>query len=181
MNRRLLLYLGPLYSPRASCPNARLPRRARPACSQPIAGSPFSTVAVKTNVPPIIKWLQPRVGGAEPPKFNCGVSCAYGRTIVLFGGLGVCQARRGARPALCGAHFSPSSLLPLYNLHLLPADCLTHPLSPTNVQPSSPTSYPHSSPLTSHLPAVSSSVTVSHQSHATCQRSPATPSYAQAT
>eukprot|EP00966_Prymnesium_polylepis_P227051 5253602-Prymnesium_polylepis.1 len=37
---------------------------------EPIAGSPFSCTTVKTNVPPLIKWLQPRVGGVEPPKFS---------------------------------------------------------------------------------------------------------------
>lgn len=55
---------------------------------EPIAGSPFLTVVVKTNVPPLIKWLQPRIGGMEPPKCSNAVCCAYGRTILLFGGLG---------------------------------------------------------------------------------------------
>ncbi|KAL1525478.1 hypothetical protein AB1Y20_020334 [Prymnesium parvum] len=55
---------------------------------EPIAGSPFTTVAVKTNVPPLIKWLQPRIGGAEMPRCSHAVCCAYGRTIIHFGGIG---------------------------------------------------------------------------------------------
>ena len=55
---------------------------------EPIAGSPFATVAVKTFVPPMIKWLVPRVnGGAEPEPFSHAAVVTYGRSLVLFGGL----------------------------------------------------------------------------------------------
>jgi len=57
---------------------------------EPIAGSPFATVAVKTFVPPMIKWMQPRIGaagsGAEPEGFAHGAVCTYGRSLIMFGG-----------------------------------------------------------------------------------------------
>ena len=54
---------------------------------EPIAGSPFATVAVKTFVPPMIKWQQPRVpDGPEPLGFSHAAVCTYGRSIIIFGG-----------------------------------------------------------------------------------------------
>jgi hypothetical protein len=55
---------------------------------EPIAGSPFATVAVKTAVPPMIKWLQPRIAsGVEPLPFSHAASCTYGRSLIIFGGM----------------------------------------------------------------------------------------------
>ena len=55
---------------------------------EPIAGSPFATVAVKTNVPAMIKWLPPRIPeGPEPGGFSHAAVCTYGRSIIIFGGM----------------------------------------------------------------------------------------------
>ena len=53
---------------------------------EPIAGSPFATVAVQPKVSPIIKWLQPRISGAELAPFSNAAVCTYGRQLVIFGG-----------------------------------------------------------------------------------------------
>ncbi len=53
---------------------------------EPIAGSPFATVAVKTAVPTVVKWLQPRVGGTAPPPFAHAAHCAHEGTLYVFGG-----------------------------------------------------------------------------------------------
>jgi len=53
---------------------------------EPIAGSPFATVAVKTFVPPMIKWMTPRVGDKEPEGFSHAACCTYGRHLIVFGG-----------------------------------------------------------------------------------------------
>ena len=55
---------------------------------EPIAGSPFATVAVKTFVPPMIKWIPPRIPeGPEPAGFSHAAVCTYGRSIIIFGGM----------------------------------------------------------------------------------------------
>ena len=43
---------------------------------------------MKTFVPPIIKWLQPRISsaGAEPAGFSHAAVCTYGRSLIVFGG-----------------------------------------------------------------------------------------------
>ena len=53
---------------------------------EPIAGSPFQTVAVHTKVPPVIKWLTPRVGGSAPAKFAHATYCTFDQTMLVFGG-----------------------------------------------------------------------------------------------
>ena len=54
---------------------------------EPIAGSPFATVAVKTFVPPMIKWQTPRVTGAsELAGFSHAGCVMYGRSLIIFGG-----------------------------------------------------------------------------------------------
>jgi len=64
---------------------------------EPIAGSPFATVAIKTFVPPMIKWFQPRVGGGEGPEgFSHACVTNYGRSLVIFGGQAV--GKKGEPP-----------------------------------------------------------------------------------
>jgi len=67
---------------------------------EPIAGSPFSTVAVKTIVPPMIKWITPRVGGTqgEPEGFSHAACCTYGRSLILFGGFAEPQKPGSDKP-----------------------------------------------------------------------------------
>ena len=64
-------------------------------CTSPRAAlfCAVATVAVKTFVPPMIKWMQPRVGSAqgvagaiEPEGFSDAACCTYGRTLIIFGG-----------------------------------------------------------------------------------------------
>ena len=60
---------------------------------EPIAGSPFATVATKTFVPPMIKWIPPRIPeGPEPAGFSHAAVCTYGRSIIIFGGMTVAKS-----------------------------------------------------------------------------------------
>ena len=55
---------------------------------EPLGGSPFGCCAVKTFVPPMIKWNAPRIDekGASPENFSHAACCTYGRSLIFFGG-----------------------------------------------------------------------------------------------
>jgi hypothetical protein len=54
---------------------------------EPIAGSPFTTVAIHPRPPKAFKWLAPRVSGNAPEKFAHAVCVTSEQNLLIFGGV----------------------------------------------------------------------------------------------